>query len=192
MEVGPGDCALALAVAARVKTVYAVDVTDALLGEQETPHNFHFVHSNGVSVPVPRESIDLAYSSQVMEHLHPEDVGDHLCGIRDALAPGGRLICITPNRISGPWDVSRHFDESPRGLHLREYTISELADLLRSVGFEVRLFASYKGYRFLSAVPERFVRMFEASLVPRPTHVRRRLASPLAAVKVVATKPTTG
>src|SRR5437870_12048131 len=30
MEVGPGDCWLALAVAARVKTVYAVDVTDSL------------------------------------------------------------------------------------------------------------------------------------------------------------------
>jgi len=30
VEVGPGDCAVALAVASRVKTVYAVDVTDAL------------------------------------------------------------------------------------------------------------------------------------------------------------------
>src|SRR5262245_60341966 len=40
MEVGPGDCALALAVAARVKTVFAVDVTDGLLHDPRRPENF--------------------------------------------------------------------------------------------------------------------------------------------------------
>src|SRR6266516_5554273 len=37
VEIGPGDCALALAVAARVKTVYAVDVTDVLVNEVAVP-----------------------------------------------------------------------------------------------------------------------------------------------------------
>src|SRR3954452_263765 len=43
MEVGPGDCALSLAVAGRVKAVYAIDVTDGLLHDPHRPPNFHFI-----------------------------------------------------------------------------------------------------------------------------------------------------
>jgi SAM-dependent methyltransferase len=187
LEVGPGDCALALAVASRVERVYAVDVTNALAGEERAA-NFHLVSSNGVDVPVPPSSVDLAYSNQVLEHLHPEDAYDHLRSIYTALVPGGRFICITPNRLSGPWDISRHFDASATGLHLKEYTISEEVDLLAEVGFTVDLFSSYYGFRILS-LPQAPVRAFEGFLEALPRGVRRPVASSLAAIKVMATKP---
>ena len=53
MEIGPGDCALALAVAERVSEVYAVDVTDGLLHDPRRPDNFRFVSTNGVRDSAP-------------------------------------------------------------------------------------------------------------------------------------------
>lgn len=188
VEVGPGDCTVALAATDRVKTVYAVDVTHALVPDQ-VPENFHFVHSNGVDVPVPGGTAHLVYSNQVLEHLHPDDAYEHLLAIQRALAPGGRFICITPNRLSGPWDVSRQFDRTATGLHLKEYTLSEEIDLLRSVGFDVWLFASYQGRHLLRRVPESPVRLIERVLEHFPTKVRRGGTAGLVAVKVMATKP---
>jgi hypothetical protein len=44
-------------------------------------------------------------------------------------------ICITPNRLNGPHDISRYFDPVATGFHLKEYTVTELSDLFKSVGF---------------------------------------------------------
>ncbi len=58
----------------------------------------------------------------------------------------GAFICITPNRLAGPQDISRYFDPVATGLHLKEYLIAELAKLFRDAGFtQVRAFASYQG-----------------------------------------------
>ena len=63
-----------------------------------------------------------------MEHLHPDDALEQLQNIYSALVPGGIYLCITPNRLSGPQDVSRDFDMVATGFHLKEYTISELSN----------------------------------------------------------------
>jgi SAM-dependent methyltransferase len=84
---------------------------------------------------VPPESIDVAFSSQLIEHLHPEDVVIQLQAIYRALVPGGVYICLTPHRFGGPADVSRLFDEVATGFHLKEYTNRELARLFRGTGF---------------------------------------------------------
>src|SRR5213079_724544 len=118
--------------APNVAAVYAVDVTDSLFGTGVRPPNFFFVPSDWVPISLPPESIDIAYSNQLLEHVHPEDAEDHVRPVFQTLQPRGKYICITPNRLSGPWDISRQFTDTARGLHLREYTVSELVDLLRS------------------------------------------------------------
>jgi SAM-dependent methyltransferase len=115
--------------------VYAVDVSHEITKEVELPDNVELIISDGSSVPVPQSSIDLAYSDQLMEHLHPDDAIDQLRDIYKSLTPGGRYICITPNRLSGPHDVSQYFDDIATGFHLKEYTLRELSEIFRSVGF---------------------------------------------------------
>ena len=112
---------------------------------EQLPANCEFLLSDGVSVPAPRESVDLAYSHQMMEHLHPDDALEQLRNVYQALKPGGYYFCATPNRLSGPWDISRHFDDVATGFHLREYTWGELLELLREVGF--RNFRAHTGYQ---------------------------------------------
>jgi SAM-dependent methyltransferase len=135
LEIGPGDCALAFEVAKSVKQVYAVDVSRAISNASTTPENFRLILSDGCNIPVPQESVHVAYSNQLMEHLHPDDAVEHLQDIYRALTPGGMYICITPTRLTGPHDVSKYFDPIATGFHLKEYTISELSALFRRTGF---------------------------------------------------------
>jgi SAM-dependent methyltransferase len=135
LEIGPGDCALSFALAEQVRQVYGLDVSETITQRVSLPSNFKLILSDGTSVPLPPESVDVAYSNQLMEHLHPDDALEQLEGIWRALRPGGVYICITPNGLNGPHDISAHFDSVATGFHLKEYTVAELSQLFRRVGF---------------------------------------------------------
>jgi SAM-dependent methyltransferase len=147
LEIGAGDCALAIEVARRVKQVIAIDVSDEITrGLSPPPDNFTLTISDGRSIPVPAGSVTVAYSNQLMEHLHPDDAVEQLTNIHTALAPGGVYICITPNRLSGPHDISKYFDSIARGFHMKEYTNSDLSRLFRRAGFsKVEVLVGAKG-----------------------------------------------
>jgi len=86
LEVGPGDCSLSLQVAQQVKQVYAIDISNEITKKITLPPNLRLIISDGSSTPVPNQSVDLAYSHQLMEHLHPEDADSQLKNIYNALA----------------------------------------------------------------------------------------------------------
>lgn len=136
LELGPGDCMVSFEVGKRVRKVYAIDVSDEITKSYGQPPNFELILSDGSSIDVPSGSVNVAYSNQLMEHLHPEDAVDQVRGIYNALIPGGVYICITPHRFSGPHDISCYFDDVATGFHLKEYTHKELYDLLKKVGFK--------------------------------------------------------
>jgi SAM-dependent methyltransferase len=136
LEVGAGDCRLSMEVAGRVKKAYAVDVCDQIGSTIPRPPNFELLLSNGTDIPVADESITIAYSYQLMEHLHPDDAHESLCNIWRALAPGGLYICITPNRLCGPHDVSKYFDPLATGFHLKEYTITDVMKAFVQAGLQ--------------------------------------------------------
>lgn len=134
VEIGAGDCATVRRVAQFAGSATAVEVSADIV-PSDLPPNVRVEISDGVSVPVPAASADLVYSNQLMEHLHPDDAMEQLRNIARALKRGGRYICITPNRLTGPHDISAGFDDEARGFHLREYTYAELARGLRHAGF---------------------------------------------------------
>jgi SAM-dependent methyltransferase len=176
MEIGPGDCAVSIRVAERAKQVYAVDVSTEITKNVHFPKNLRLCLSDGISVPVPQQSVHLAYSAELMEHLHPDDAAEQLRNIYRALAPGGVYVCVTPNRISGPHDISRYFDEVSTGFHLREYSCGELNRLLREVGFSKVLF--YVGARgWYLRCPTVCTSALELGLEHLPRSARKRLAS---------------
>jgi len=178
LEVGSGDCALSLEVANHAQKVYAVDVSEHITENELPPQNFNLIISDGFSIPVPENSISVAYSDQLLEHLHPEDAFDHLRNIYKALCPGGIYICITPNRLSGPHDVSKYFDDVATGFHLKEYTVTELRDLFRRVGFvDIDSYIGGKGLYikfplFITALIEKFLSVLKFPL-------RRKIANAL-------------
>jgi len=192
LEIGPGDCVLSFGVAGFAKQVFAVDVSKEITKFSTAPDNFHLVLSDGCSIPVPKESIHVAYSNQLMEHLHPDDAWEQLQNIFAALAPGGIYLCITPNRLNGPHDISMYFDEVASGFHLREYTITELSKLFEAVGFtKVNVFFWKWGiFLRLPVYPFMLVERLLSKLTHRSTTrlSRNKLLGWLLNIRVIATK----
>jgi SAM-dependent methyltransferase len=182
LEVGPGDCALSIEAAKHVKQVLAIDVSASITEGFVVPDNFRKVLSDGTSVPVEPSSVSVAYSNQLMEHLHPDDALDQLQNIYNALASGGTYICITPNRVSGPHDISQYFDEVATGFHLKEYSVAELVKLFRQVGFSsCDSYIGGKGYYF--KVPLGFQYWVESFIEALPSQIRiALLRGPLGAL----------
>lgn len=135
VEVGSGDCCLALHLAQRVRQVWVVEASSEIVAGLELPANFGLVEAHGSACALPDASADLAFSCHFLEHLHPEDALDHAREMYRILRPGGHYVGVTPNRIYGPHDVSRYFADEAVGLHLHEFTHLELANLLRRAGF---------------------------------------------------------
>jgi ubiquinone/menaquinone biosynthesis C-methylase UbiE len=149
LEVGPGDCKLSFQVAQQVQKVLAVDVSQEITRNTEVPANFELIISNGCDIPVKENSVSIAYSNQLMEHLHPEDAHEQLQGLFRCLKTEGVYICITPNRLAGPHDVSKYFDSVSTGFHLREYTNQELYKLFTQIGFsKITTYGGGKGVYF--------------------------------------------
>jgi len=192
LEIGPGDCALAIAVAQQVRKVFAVDVSKEIAAGVALPKNVELLISDGCNIPVPDGLVDVAYSDQLMEHLHPGDAREQLANIYRALAPGGVYVCLTPNRLSGPHDVSRYFDEVATGFHLQEYTARDLTAMFMSVGFR-KLTALVGARGSHVAVPVAFLKGIEVLLTTLPHRFGKTLARGLPlrlilGVKLVASK----
>lgn len=192
LDIGSGDCALAAAVAQSAKQVYAIDVSEVILSGLSLPDNVEVRLSTGIDIPVPPESVDVAYSNQVMEHLHPDDAQEQLRNISACLRSGGRYVCITPNRLTGPHDISKYFVDEADGFHLKEYTVGELAQTLRGAGFSrVRALAGGRG-RFISmpAWPVALTEQLLALLTPamRRRFVLRLHLNSLLGIRVIATR----
>jgi SAM-dependent methyltransferase len=178
LEIGAGDCALALGIADRVHRVYAIDVSTEITAAVPCRENLSVIITDGLSIPVPPASATLAYSNQVLEHLHPDDALDQMRQIYTALSPGGRYVCVTPNRLTGPHDISKYFDTSATGFHLREYTATELAHLMRSAGFEsAQMWTTRRGISV--RLPWHVVRAAERAIECFPHERRRRIGRSL-------------
>ena len=173
LEIGAGDCALSSRVAPIASRVYAVDISDQTLGP--LPDNVRLVVSDGQSVDVPEGSVDLAFSDQLMEHLHPDDAREQLRHIHRALKPGGVYLCITPNSLYGPSDISAYFDDVARGFHLKEYTLRESRAILTAAGFpRHEVYVGARGW--FVRCPAALVEALEAALLRLAPRTRRRIA----------------
>ena len=136
MEIAPGDCQLAAKVAQRVKKVYAADISDQRAPGMAVPSNFEMVVFDGLNLDVQPASVDVAFSYQFLEHLHPDDVAPHFELVARALKPGGVYVLDSPHSFSGPHDISRYFSYVAEGFHMHEWTYREIDQLGRRHGFD--------------------------------------------------------
>ncbi len=188
MEIGCGDCSLSYEAAKRAGMVYGIDVSAVIAAGGPVPGNFELVISDGVSIDVPQSSVDVAYSRQLLEHLHPDDAAEHVEAVRRALKDGGVYICITPHRHSGPHDISKFFERRASGLHLHEYTHAEIVSLFRGAGFGRIRPCKRLGLRYL-VMPYLPLYLLERMLEPAPYRIRKRAAEFLfGTIRMIAEK----
>jgi ubiquinone/menaquinone biosynthesis C-methylase UbiE len=178
LEVGSGTGGLSFEVAKYVKRVIMLDVSSEPTKGTKFPPNVQLIITNGVSVPLPENSVNLAYSNQLMEHLHPEDAVEQLKNIYKVLVDGGKYICVTPHVFTGPHDISRYFDNTATCLHIKEYTVTEVYNIFKSVGFrKVKFLMAFKQHQI--TFPIFLVKTVESILGKLPFYVTRQLANTL-------------
>jgi len=138
-EVGSGSGALARFLALRGYRCRASEITpERGQSDDGSDRNPSWGPTDGVHLTrfEARASHDVVISNQVIEHLHPADLAEHLRSVAALLRPGGRYVFSTPHAYLGPSDVSAVFRRRrPEGMHLKEYTYRELCRALRDAGF---------------------------------------------------------
>jgi hypothetical protein len=81
LEIGAGDCTLTRRAAGYVERAYAIDISEDSMGRLSGPPNLVRVVHDGVRIPLPEASIDVAFSRQL--------VISQLPGVCHALKDGG-------------------------------------------------------------------------------------------------------
>ncbi|MGH8576361.1 MAG: class I SAM-dependent methyltransferase, partial [Gammaproteobacteria bacterium] len=91
------------------------------------------------------------------------------------LRQNGIYLCVTPNRLNGPHDISKYFDDEATGLHIKEYTNAELQALFLAAGFsDCCAYAGVEG-RYLR-LPVSLPVAIETILQRLPISIRRSIA----------------
>lgn len=143
VEFAPGDCRFAISICNRVRFVYGVDISDQRGQLDNVPDNFELIIYDGYDLQMQENSTDVVFSDQLIEHLHPEDTEFHFQLVRKILRVQGVYVFRTPHRFSGPHDVSRYFSNEAEGFHLKEWTYSEIAKVLKRLEY-----SSWSGYKY--------------------------------------------
>lgn len=109
------------------------------IAAKRTPEARFIVHDLTMRFPLDDGSIDVAWCSEVLEHLFsPLDV---LTEIGRVLKPGGMLLATVPyhglvkNLAIAMFAFERHYD--PTYPHIRFFTAKSLTALVRRAGLEV-------------------------------------------------------
>lgn len=148
LDLGCGIGRVARYVAPDCSLLWAVDVTKKMLDlaavRLADHHNVVFLHSTDVEMSeVPSESIDLAYSFLVLQHLEREDAYLLLEELRRVVKPSGTVVITYPNLLSDEYlqsfiDYARSRASRDAG-RARPYTPEEVTRLMQAAGFGVEL-----------------------------------------------------
>jgi len=148
LDVGCAQGTLALMLAERGHRVVAVDIRQQFLDYARSRHSrgdIEFLCANALEDDLPGP-FELVFANQIVEHLvYPDRLLDRL---RNALAPGGRLVITTPNgayvknRLPSYDDLGdpRHWEHlqftADGDGHFYAYRAQELERIFIQAGFE--------------------------------------------------------
>lgn len=138
LEIGCGTGEFLASLSAKHKSCVGLEIAKLKADEfPDSNNNLSFEVMEGMRFPAINDSsFDVVFTSQVLEHFHPDDVPTHLSEVYRVLRRNGLYVLDTPTGINGPHDISRGFDKVSTGMHLKEWTYSEIIPVLKAAGFK--------------------------------------------------------
>jgi SAM-dependent methyltransferase len=100
LEVGGGTGWQALELSRRGFSVTAIDLASSAYAAHRV---FPIIDYDGTTIPLSDASVDVVFSSNVLEHV--PDLARMHCEIRRVLAPGGKCIHVLPTHVWRLWTL---------------------------------------------------------------------------------------
>jgi 2-polyprenyl-3-methyl-5-hydroxy-6-metoxy-1,4-benzoquinol methylase len=140
LDIGCGTGLNATQLAELGHEVYGIDLSPVAIAQfQAKGLQGSVMNVEAESIPLPPDSFDLIYASEVIEHC--ADTTSFLRNLGTVLKPGGTLLLSTPNsafwayRLMGV--LGRTVSECQHPGHVRFFSKRSLAVSIRNAGFEV-------------------------------------------------------
>ena len=95
MDIASADASIAQRAATYVERVYSIQPQPV-----RGPCNLRSVVSDGIDIPVPGATVDIAWSGDFIDRLSPEAAAEHLLSVHRSLVSGGEYIFTTHQPVS--------------------------------------------------------------------------------------------
>jgi len=119
--------------------IVAMDISKKCIINCHTKHKkdkLTFLQASGLNIPLKDDSLNVAVSFQVIEHIDPKKIGDYLSEIKRVLTDGSVFVASTPNKklrllpFQKPWNPE----------HKKEYDYKQFKKALSNVFEEVKVY----------------------------------------------------
>jgi len=138
LDIGSGNGKLAIAMAKQKNIVTGLDVSKIAIQKAQEMHQKYapdlpvdFKFGDARKLPFEDASFNYITSQDLVEHISENDFKKHLNEVYRVLKPGGRYVFWTPSELRGG---------SSLGLHIKEYTITEMDKIIRNTRFKYSWF----------------------------------------------------
>ncbi|MFA6552991.1 MAG: ATP-binding cassette domain-containing protein [Patescibacteria group bacterium] len=155
LEIGVGVGRILKYVGRRAKKVIGIDVSQEYINQAKNNliddkriKDFKLILTDGTTIPVPDNSVDLVYSINTFLHLNIEDVAKYLKEARRILRKNGRIFIILPNNESKYYAVTELQGFTHR------FDRQDIIEIMRTAGFEHYTIKKGKLVGYASLVPE--------------------------------------
>jgi 2-polyprenyl-3-methyl-5-hydroxy-6-metoxy-1,4-benzoquinol methylase len=146
LEVGCGAASLLAQLAERgLRSIRGIDLSAAAIREAKArlaPFGLDGGITAGtleeLAAAEEKQDFDAVIMCDVLEHIPPSRAVPFLRDVHSLLRPGGVLVLVTPNALSGPHDMTRDYHPDsvePIGFHLREFRLREISRFMTEAGF---------------------------------------------------------
>lgn len=130
-EVGCGDGRLSMSIARTGAQVKGIDISEVVIESARKiaarkQIAIQFEKADAIELAEPSDNYDFAVSSDMVEHLNPEQVIRHMKEVLRVLKPGGAYVISVPG-----WEPPERVDP----LHLGNYHPPEFQAILQEAGF---------------------------------------------------------
>lgn len=127
VDLGAGHCDFINQVRARLRIAIDRDAVSAAYRSD----GVRFIRADVTNLPLREDSVDIAFASNLLEHLGEAQLEAFFSSLRRVLRAGGRLLLLQPNYR---YCYRTYWDDYT---HIKPFSHVSLVDLLCSQGFSV-------------------------------------------------------
>lgn len=138
--------------------VIGIDINRIHISEAKAAYghlkNLKFFQTMGVKLAFPDNSFDFVISKSVFEHLHPNDVDEHLSEVKRVLRHNGEYIftSITPYACGDVFMIDKDHEQRKKiGFHINLITWGQLRKLLVNHDFKTK--TDIFPYKIVNKIP---------------------------------------